>query len=82
MPRGDRTGPRGGGPRTGRGFGPCSGGQRSFGFPRRCFSRGFGRGSWGGYADVDERSEKELLQEQKEFLKSELESIDSYLEKL
>ena len=80
MPRGDGRGPRGAGPSTGRGFGPCSGNQRRSGFGSRCLSRGFGRGSWGGFAD--ERSDRELLQEQKELLRSQMEAIDNYLEKL
>jgi len=52
MPFGDRTGPRGLGPRTGRGLGHCSGypypGYRNpYGFGwGRGFGRGFGRG-WG-----------------------------------
>ncbi|MBS3736268.1 MAG: DUF5320 domain-containing protein [Candidatus Bipolaricaulota bacterium] len=50
MPFGDRTGPRGEGPRTGRGLGYCSGfGTPGYtkGMPRgggRGFGRGFGRG--------------------------------------
>ncbi|MDQ7033187.1 MAG: DUF5320 domain-containing protein [Desulfonauticus sp.] len=52
MPRGDRTGPLGYGPRTGRGLGFCAGydspGFVKGGFGRgfRCWGRGFGRG-WG-----------------------------------
>lgn len=57
MPFGDRTGPQGFGPRTGRGMGYCSGysapgfmnpgpgfGGFGFGRGRGCFGRGFGRG--------------------------------------
>lgn len=50
MPRGDRTGPQGMGPRTGRGLGYCSGydtpGYMNPGFGGG-FGRGFGRG--GGF---------------------------------
>jgi len=52
MPFGDRTGPRGLGPRTGRGWGYCSGypyyGYRNpYGYDwGRGFGRGWGRG-WG-----------------------------------
>jgi len=51
MPGGNRTGPEGYGPRTGRGLGYCSG-YDSPGFakgaPRgRGFGRGYGRGYWG-----------------------------------
>ena len=42
MPRGDRTGPRGQGPRTGRGMGGTGGGGRGLG--------GGGRGLGGGTA--------------------------------
>ena len=47
MPGGDRTGPQGMGPMTGRGLGYCTG-YNSPGYanpgPRRFFGRGFGRG--------------------------------------
>jgi len=51
MPGGDRTGPAGYGPRTGRGLGDCSGNNNS-GFAKatssfRGWGRGFGRGFWG-----------------------------------
>ncbi|HZK09719.1 MAG TPA: DUF5320 domain-containing protein [Clostridia bacterium] len=88
MPRGDGSGPEGAGPLTGRGLGPCSTSARGLGFGRRSFARGFrrgggrgfGRGFWSG--SVDERSDKELLQEQRELLKSQMEAIDDYLEKV
>ncbi len=50
MPGGDRTGPLGRGPRTGRGLGYCSGSDRP-GFMSRTFGRlglGFRRGRGGG----------------------------------
>ena len=54
MPGGDRTGPLGQGPMTGRGFGYCSGsaqpGFTSPGYGRglgRGWGRGTGRGFWG-----------------------------------
>jgi len=55
MPGGDRTGPEGRGPRTGRTLGYCAG-YNSPGFTKgtpigrgfgRGWGRGFGRGSWG-----------------------------------
>lgn len=60
MPLGDRTGPRGLGPRTGRGLGYCSGspvpgymnnwGGRGGGFGHGgSFGRGYGRGAGWGY---------------------------------
>ena len=50
MPGGDRTGPLGHGPMTGRGLGLCSGyPQPGYVLPRfgRGGGRGFGRGIWG-----------------------------------
>ncbi len=59
MPRGDRTGPNGMGPRTGRGAGFCNGYNRpgymnggagtGFGYGRG-MGRGYGRGMGYGYA--------------------------------
>ena len=53
MPRGDRTGPQGQGPRTGRGLGPCgtenrenTGSGENVGFFRR-LGRGLGIGRGG-----------------------------------
>ena len=49
MPAGDRTGPKGEGPRTGRGAGDCGESVESIapsGGARRGFGRGFGRRWW------------------------------------
>jgi len=46
MPRGDRTGPRGTGPMSGRGAGYCAG-YNMPGFANPVFGRG-GAGMWGG----------------------------------
>lgn len=49
MPRGDGTGPDGKGPRTGRGAGPCKGGDSAGSdSPGRGFGGRFGRGSGRG----------------------------------
>lgn len=54
MPRGDRTGPRGQGPRTGRGLGNCPTGQtrvstvQGVGGPQDGRGRGLGRGPQDG----------------------------------
>ena len=57
MPRGDRTGPRGEGPRTGRGMGPCTTEKQlenkrenddGTGVGRGGVPRGGGRGHCGG----------------------------------
>ena len=47
MPRGDRTGPAGLGPMTGRGMGYCAG-YDAPGCANPCFGRGFGRSSGRG----------------------------------
>lgn len=44
MPGGDRTGPEGEGPRTGRGMGYCAPGTESGWWPRRGAAWGWGRG--------------------------------------
>ncbi|MBD3311879.1 hypothetical protein GF352_00235 [archaeon] len=67
MPFYDGTGPRGMGPMTGRGLGPCG---RGLGFRR-------------GYAYRPSRtSEKELLKEDKKLLEKELEEINKRLKEL
>ena len=49
MPRGDKTGPKGNGPKTGRQMGDCVGNNN----PGRTIGNfGFGRG-WGGRANMD-----------------------------
>ena len=48
MPRGDRTGPAGMGPMTGRGMGYCTGYDApGYASPAPGFGRGRGRGWWG-----------------------------------
>ena len=48
MPGGDRTGPEGRGPMTGRRLGYCTGYQNpGYENPRYGLGRGFGRGYWG-----------------------------------
>lgn len=98
MPRGDRTGPAGMGPRSGRGAGYCSG-YPAPGFanpmPGRFFGRG--RGYWGAYpADAwgyppgpwgypgyyEGPTEKEMLEEQVTFMKEQLKAMESRLEEI
>ncbi len=90
MPGGDRTGPIGEGPMTGRGLGVCSGYNDARGvyygrgFGRRGFGRrGFGRGVGfrTGFTPVY-GDEKEALIEQKEFLKQQLDNIEKRLKDL
>ncbi len=86
MPFGDGTGPMGQGPRTGRGFGYCSG-HPHFGCmgPR---GRGFGRGwrrGWGfPYSQQlpTEKEEKEMLQDDLEALKEETTAIEERIKEL
>jgi len=88
MPRGDGTGPMGLGLMTGRGFGSCSGANAvkfgtGFGLGLGC-RRGFGRGVGRDLKanQTDSRTQKELLEEQKELLQSRLNVIDKQLENL
>ena len=89
MPRGDRTGPLGQGPMTGRGLGDCSGYERSGwfggGFGRgfgagRGFRRGYGRGfgfGWGaGPVANDPASEKSWLDSAITGLKNQLRNLE------
>lgn len=91
MPAGDRTGPMGQGPMTGRGAGYCAGYpvpgfmNRGWG-PGRGFGRGWGRGrgrgwGWGGpYAAYDfappvPQESAQMLRMQAEYFESALENI-------
>ena len=86
MPRFDRTGPRGEGPLTGRGFGPCGYGDR------RGFGRGFGRRQFCPFLEepivITKEEEKELLKEdikaleqEKEYIEKRIKEIKEYIEK-
>lgn len=84
MPRGDRTGPAGQGPRTGRGMGYCAG-YSNPGF----LAGGFGRGRGMGYgrammpcANFQPTDEKQVLEDEREALKSELEAVKKRLSEL
>jgi len=70
MPRFNGTGPLGYGPRTGRGFGPCGMGMG--------YGRGFGCGRW----FTTKNEEKEMLQEEIEELKKEMEGAQERLQEL
>ena len=114
MPRGDRTGPAGWGPMTGRGMGYCAGYDApGYAGPASGFGRGMGRGWWGGggrgwrhryYATglprwarydhppawaygpyrpaMTEEQEVELLKDQADALRREMEVITKRLEEL
>lgn len=85
MPRGDRTGPAGAGPMTGRGMGYCAG-YNVPGYANPCFGRslgrGFGRRFWTTPQEMIQANrgptEKELLSE----LKAEREEIDKAIKEL
>lgn len=82
MPRRDRRGPWGLGPGSGRGFGPCVGRRaprraRYFG---RNFGPGYGRGPGFGFWAAGEDNDRSWLEDQRDFLKSQLEAIEDYLQ--
>lgn len=98
MPGGDRTGPAGAGPRTGRGMGYCSGynwagyANRAPGF-RGGFGagRGFGGRGWRnrfyatgvpGWAAATPEQETADLKAQADYLKTELDAIQKRLDDL
>ena len=98
MPRGDRTGPNGSGPKTGRALGYCvrnetagylenrgQGLGRGFG-NRRGFGNGQGFGRGRGYGQgrggFTEVSEKTLVQNEINILKDQLASLEDRLKNL
>ncbi len=96
MPRGDRSGPDGMGPMTGRALGYCSG-YDSPGFTRAAFGRrgGFGRGFGRGmefarrpgrfydpYPRYSEADELQILKEESKRLSEDLESIKARIKEI
>ena len=81
MPKQDKTGPTGAGPRTGRGLGLCGGGFAGMG--RRC---GFGMGRFGGWypaqPKLTKKDETEILSEEAEMLEADLKEIKGRLDEL
>lgn len=73
MPRFDQTGPMGFGPNTGRGLGPCGLGMG--------YGAGFGRG-FGWRRFVSKKEEEEMLTNEMEDLKAEIEAIKERLEEI
>ncbi len=105
MPFGDRTGPQGFGPMTGRGAGFCTGNNAPGNYNRRCgFGRGFfrrgGGGGWFGfrrgfgypfqadarygadYSSAGPEGEKNMLEENLNFLRGEVERMEKRLNEL
>ena len=77
MPKFDGTGPLGQGPRTGRGFGPCSGGMG--------YGRGFGGGFGMGYGRrqlFTKKEEKEVLEDELKDLEDEMQAVKERLSEL
>lgn len=73
MPRFDKTGPLGSGPKTGWGMGPCGAGMGQ--------GRGYGRGcGWRRF--YTQKEETEMLNQETEDLKQELKAIEERLSDL
>lgn len=98
MPLGDRTGPAGQGPMTGRGMGYCAG-SNSPGYMSGGFGRGMGRGfgrsrgfAWRTRAvqfmpiqqpaAMTEKQEKQFLEQELTALKGEMKEIEERLKEL
>ena len=87
MPKQDKTGPAGAGPRTGRGLGACGEGLglRGAGMGRRC-GCGFGMGRFGGWypaqPKLTKKDETEILSEEAEMLETDLKEIKERLDEL
>ncbi len=82
MPKQDGTGPRGMGPMTGRGMGPCAG---AYG-PGLGLGRGYGRAMCGWfyrqYREMPKEERAQILKEEIEDLKGELEMAEKELAEL
>ncbi len=88
MPFGDRTGPLGQGPRTGRGLGYCAGYDTpGYTKPGPGFGRGLGRGrrrfwagprrAWQALPEYPTRAVELTPEDEKRILKSELETLEA-----
>lgn len=93
MPRGDRTGPEGFGPRTGRSLGYCSGyDSPGFAHGRGCGGRheGFGSSQGRGYGfrrmrflgPFNSHEKRYSEEESMKSLKDEINSVEKYLQEL
>lgn len=84
MPGMDKTGPLGTGP-IGKGMGPCGGGfafQRGGGWGMgRGFRRGGGPG-WRSTPSISTEEEKTVLEQQKNWLKEQLEAVEKQIANL
>jgi hypothetical protein len=91
MPYRDRTGPLGAGPGTGKGFGPCAGGNSpwygfrgGFGAGRGFGSRGrgMGRGGFAVFPPAAQINEKEYLDSEINMLEKHLETLKKRAEEI
>jgi len=85
MPRGDKTGPQGAGPMTGRRMGDCADAENTgsgFGFGRGFFSRtwGGGRGYGRGFGFFN-RNDDDVIQNEITTIKSRLSFLENLLKK-
>ena len=74
MPRFNRTGPMGQGPRTGRGMGPCGGGMAR--------GRGTGRGFGWNAPQMTKKEQEGWLKEEAEALEEELKAVKEEIAQL
>ena len=86
MPGGDRTGPMGAGPMTGRGAGFCDG-SGTPGYSHRGFGRGMGARfhAWWQNAPVSQptpNDERQMLEQEAAYLKNQAEQIQNRLNEL
>ena len=82
MPNMNRTGPRGEGPLTGRGLGPCG-----RGFSGRGFGQGFRSGEFSqnenrGYEPMTKSEQKQLLEEEIKELETEIKRLKQIIQEL
>lgn len=85
MARRDGTGPLGMGTLTGRGLGPCRGGNSSYRRPSRYeYGRGFGRClGYYGYSEpypIDKNIERAFIKEEKAILEARLKNLNEILD--
>ncbi len=80
MPYGDRTGPRGQGPMTGRGFGFCSGCDAP-GYAKPGF-RGRGYRSLGWQRRISPQEEKDILKEEKGMISEEIKALENQMKEI
>lgn len=82
MPFRNRMGPRGLGPRTGKGMGPCGSGYG----PGLGWGRGYGRTMCGWfyreYQNMNKEEKEKILKEELKDLKNEIEMIEKELDQL